>query len=86
MDMMAFGISVEHGAGAHRQTMADLDVGDFLDAGAKRLVEDIGLAQRCAAVEPHAGSDEAGGTFSGNRLCQSAGDFSSASVPPPRGI
>ena len=45
IDMTAFGIGVQHGAGAHRQTMADLDVGDFLDAGAKRFVEDIGLAQ-----------------------------------------
>jgi phosphoglycerate dehydrogenase-like enzyme len=45
LDMMAFGISVKHGAGALRQTMADLVVGDFPDAGAKRFVEDIGLAQ-----------------------------------------
>ena len=45
VDMMALGISVQHGARAHRQTMADLDVGDFLDAGAERFVEDIGLAQ-----------------------------------------
>ena len=45
IDMMAFGIGIQHGAGPHRQTMADLDVGDFLDAGAKRFVEDVGLAQ-----------------------------------------
>ena len=74
IDMMAFGIGIQHGAGAHRQTMADLDVGDFLDAGAKRFVEDIGLAQCCAVVEPHAGSDETGGTLSGNHLRLSAGD------------
>src|SRR5712691_10929825 len=74
MDMMAFGIGVQHGAGTHRQTMADLDVGDFLDAGAERSVEDIRLAERCAVIEPHAGSDETGGTLRGNRLRWSAGD------------
>ena len=84
LDVMAFGIGFLHGAGPHRQTMADLEVADFLDAGAKRLVEDIGLAQPRAVVEPHAGLDETCGMFSGHRLCLSPGDSHRHRFSPAR--
>jgi hypothetical protein len=72
--MMTFGIGFKRSPGPHCQTMADLDVGDFVDAGAKRCVEDIGLAQSCAVIEPHAGFDETGGTLSRNRPRLDVGD------------
>ena len=40
----------------------------FVFAGSQRLVENIGLAMRRAIVQPHAGFDEAGGLFRGNRF------------------
>src|SRR5439155_1878295 len=73
VDVTAFGTGVKPGARAHRQTMANLDVRELLDAGAQRGVEDVGLTESRAVVEPHAGSDETGGTLSGNRLRGRAG-------------
>jgi hypothetical protein len=69
-DMIAHGIGFEHCARPHCQTMADFHVREFVDAGTERLVEYIGLAKGRAIVKPHAGLDETGGAFRGNRLRQ----------------
>ena len=45
VDIAAVGIGIEHGAGAHRQAVANFDVRQLVDACAERAVEDIGLAE-----------------------------------------
>ena len=47
MEVMAVGIGLQHGARAHRQAVADLDVRELVDAGAERPVE-----RRRAGTEP----------------------------------
>jgi hypothetical protein len=54
VDVFAAGIRVQHGTGPHGQTVADLDVRELADAGAQCPVEEIGLAQASAVVQPHA--------------------------------
>src|SRR5215469_8493064 len=68
MKVLAFGILFDHGPRAHGKAGADLDVFQFVFAGGQRLVENIGLAERGAVVYPHAGFDEAGSLFRGDRL------------------
>ena len=60
VDVVAVGIRVQHGARPHGETVADLDVGELADAGGERLVEQIGLAQAGAVVQPHARRHQAG--------------------------
>ena len=71
VDVVPVGIGVQHGARPHRQAVADLDVRQLADAGGQRPVEDIGLAQAGAVVEPHAGVDEPGGAL-GEIVCAGA--------------
>ena len=68
VEMLAFRIVFDHSAGPHRQAGADLDVLQFVFACSQRLIENIGLAMRHAIVQPHAGFDEAGRVFRGDRF------------------
>ena len=68
VEMLAFRIVFDHSARAHRQAGADLHVRQFVFACSQRPIENIGLAMACAVVQPHAGFDEAGGVFRGDRF------------------
>ena len=70
MEMLAFRIVFDHSAGTHRQAGADLDIRQFVFACSQRLIENIGLAMRCAVVQPHAGFDEAGSVLRGDRFAR----------------
>src|SRR5688572_8199509 len=73
VDVLPLRVGIQDGARPHAQAMADLDVGDLADAGGERAVEDIGLAETGAVVQPHVGGDEAGGALGGDRLGRSGG-------------
>src|SRR5215470_8353082 len=68
VEMLAFRIVVDHSARTHREAGADLDVLQLVLARSQRLIENIGLAVGRAVVQPHAGFDEAGGPFWGDRF------------------
>ena len=68
VEVLAVGIFFNHSARTHRQTGADFDVLEFVLARGQRLVENVGLTVRHAVVQPHAGFDETGGVFCGNRF------------------
>ena len=73
VDVLALGIGVQHGARPHGQAVADLDVRELADAGGERAVEQVGLAQAGAVVQPHARGDEAGGALRRDRLGRRGG-------------
>ena len=68
VEMLAFRIFFDHRAWTHRQAGANLDVLQFVFSRSQRLIENIGLAKRRAVVQPHAGFDEAGSLFRGDRF------------------
>ena len=66
--MLAFRVIFDHSAGTHGEAGADLDVLQLIFPRCQRLIEDIGLAVRRAVVQPHAGFNEAGSLFRGDRF------------------
>ena len=64
---MTCGIRIQHGAGPHRQAMANLDVRQLVDACAECAVEHVRLAEGRAVIEPHSGLDEGGSLVRGDR-------------------
>ena len=63
MEMLSLGIAFEHGARAQGNAGAEFHVAQFVPTRRQSLVEDIGLAQGHAIVDPHSGCDEASGLF-----------------------
>ena len=66
--MFAFGVLFDHSARTQRQAGPYLDVLQIVLARSQRLIENIGFAVRGAVVQPHAGLNEAGRVFRGNRF------------------
>jgi hypothetical protein len=66
MEVVAVGIGFDHRPWLDRKDGADLDLGKLLLAGGQRLIEDDGLRQPSAIVEPHARPDTPGRLSCGN--------------------
>src|SRR5438132_11190004 len=66
VEMLAFRVFFDYGARPQSEAGADLHVLKLVLARGQCFVEHVGLAVRCAVIQPHSRFDEAGGLFCGD--------------------
>src|SRR5205823_14632209 len=66
VEMLAIRVFFDYSARPQSEARADLHVLQLVLARRQCFVENVGLAVRCAIIQPHSRFDEAGGLFCGD--------------------
>src|SRR5438552_14721838 len=66
VEMLAFRVFFDYGARPQSEARADLHVLQLVLARGQCFVENVGLAVRCAVIQPHSRFDETCGLFCGD--------------------
>ncbi len=83
-EVFALRIALHHCTRLHREAGTEFHILQGVPAGGERLVEDVGLAQPHAVIEPHAGLYKARGLLARKSSVRPRQPFESTCRLPPR--